>query len=337
MPAIMYSNDQQKFLAGNPVEGQPPGILIDEIIKNARLEVITVSDSLTPEQKILLAGLAKQKAIAIIPPELNSEIVNELEQIGFETSVIINPQNIQQPWTWNATGLRQIISLTENVTNLDLTSPDQAEPLSTLIITGFASDLTAAQQRVNDLQVLLESGSLSVSVKSISKETINPLLGESFLFNVGLIGILALLAVALVIYIRYRVLKLTIPIVFIGLAEVFITVAIASLISKFDLGAVAGVIIAVGTGVDDQIVITDELTKGEREAEVSLNSRVKRAFFIVVAAAATLIATMAPIILIGFGLGKLVGFAITTIVGVLVGVLITRPAFAEIARKMMED
>jgi len=113
-------------------------------------------------------------------------------------------------------------------------------------------------------------------------------------------------------------------------------VALVSLISKFDLGAVAGILAAVGTGVDHQIIITDELRRGLTEEAGSLVSRAKRAFFIIMAAATTTIATMLPIILIGFGLGRLVGFAITTTIGVLVGVLITRPAFGEIAKVILQ-
>ena len=155
------------------------------------------------------------------------------------------------------------------------------------------------------------------------------------MFNAGLIGLLTLAVVALVIFLRYRVIMLTAPIVFISLAEVFIIVAIASLISKFDLGAVAGIIAAVGTGVDDQIIITDELMKGAVAGEASLVTRIKRAFFMVIAAAVTTLVVMLPIIIMGFGLGRLVGFAITTSVGVLVGVLITRPAFGEIAKEII--
>jgi preprotein translocase subunit SecD len=36
-------------------------------------------------------------------------------------------------------------------------------------------------------------------------------------------------------------------------------------------------------------------------------------------------------------LGKLVGFAITTIVGVLVGVFFTRPAYGELAKYLLVD
>ena len=99
----------------------------------------------------------------------------------------------------------------------------------------------------------------------------------------------------------------------------------------------AGILAAVGTGVDDQIVITDELKRGESSRAASLIGRVRSAFFIIFAAAATTIAAMFPIMAIGSGLGKLVGFSITTIAGVLIGVFITRPAFGEIAKKIMEQ
>jgi len=110
----------------------------------------------------------------------------------------------------------------------------------------------------------------------------------------------------------------------------------ASLINwNLDLAAVAGILAVVGTGVDHQIVITDELMKGEGDAELSFVNRIKNAFFIIMAAASTTIVTMLPIVLFGFGFGKLIGFAITTIVGVLVGVFITRPAFGELAKKVL--
>ena len=237
---------------------------------------------------------------------------------------------------FDAVGMRSIIGLGESVAQMDVANLADAEPMDKLQIFGSASTREAAIQRRGDLEILLQSGSLSVSVKSISKETISPLLGENFLQDAAVIGLVALLVVAIVLFIRYRILKLTLPIVFIGLSEVIITLALVSLISKFDLGAVAGLLAVVGTGVDHQIIITDELRRGVQEHAGSLVARAKRAFFIIMAAASTTIAAMLPIILIGFGLGRLVGFAITTTIGVLVGVLITRPAFGELAKSLLE-
>jgi len=103
-----------------------------------------------------------------------------------------------------------------------------------------------------------------------------------------------------------------------------------------DLAAIAGIIAAIGTGVDDQIVMTDEvLARRDRSDRKNIvKTRVKDAFFIIYASAGTLIAAMLPLAYIGFargatGIGMLTGFAVTTVVGVLVGIFITRPVFAD--------
>ena len=82
-----------------------------------------------------------------------------------------------------------------------------------------------------------------------------------------------------------------------------------------------------------------ELRKKEEAAqeERSLLSRVKRAFFIIWISAATLAVTMLPIVFIFGGVPKLVGFAITTLAGVAIGVLITRPAYAVILKSFLTN
>jgi len=336
IPRAIFESDKLMLFEGNRAENIPAEIEIEEVLLNAAIPHIVVDNNTFSEAQLQqLVLLAEENDKAIVPAALPAGLLDQLEENGFELVESTPPGSI--PFVWHSTGLRQVISLSDDVTHMDIPDEQKAstEPISSLVIRGFAPTLEEAQRRRADLEIILESGSLSVGVKSISKETISPLLGENFLFNAALIGLFALLVVALVIFLRYRVVKLTAPIIFITLAEVFITIAIASLISKFDLGAVAGLLAAVGTGVDDQIIITDELMKGSVAGEASLITRIKRAFFMVIAAAATTLVVMLPIILIGFGLGKLVGFAITTSIGVLVGVLITRPAFGEIAKEII--
>jgi len=335
LPKSLFVSDQQLLLQGLLAEGIAEGSKIDEIILNAGIPHFLVEgNALSEEQLLSLEELVATKHVAVIPDELDEGVKAQLIAQGFELRQI--PVEEGKPFVFDAVGMRSIIGLSENVAQMDVASIEDAEAMDKLQIFGFASTREAAIQRRADLEILLQSGSLSVSVKSISKETISPLLGENFLQDAALIGIIALIVVALVLFIRYRMLKLSLPIVLIGFSEVIITVAIASLISKFDLGAVAGILAAVGTGVDHQIIITDELRRGVSAEVGSLVARAKRAFFIIMAAASTTIAAMLPIILIGFGLGRLVGFAITTTIGVLVGVLITRPAFGEIAKRIIE-
>ena len=113
------------------------------------------------------------------------------------------------------------------------------------------------------------------------------------------------------------------------LSEVFLTLALAALIGwNIDLASIAGLIVAIGTGVDDQIVIADETLFGQGGAGEgsSWKDKLKRAFFIIFASYFTLVAAMVPLLFAGAGLLK--GFAITTILAVSIGVFITRPAYA---------
>lgn len=335
MPKEMYFAEEQVLLQGISSEGISEGTKLEEIMLNSQVPLFAIeSDSLSAEQLQQLELLLGQRPIATIPDTLPEGAKQQLSDAGFELRQL--PVVEGKPFVFEAVGMRSIIGLSESVAQMDVARIEEATPMDKLQIFGYASTREAAIQRRADLEILLQSGSLSVSVESISKETVSPLLGENFLYETGIAGLLALLTVALVLFARYRNPKLVVVNMFIDLSEVIITVAFVSLISKFDLGAIAGLIAAVGTGVDDQIIIMDELKKGEKEEGGSLIARAKRAFFIVIAASATIVAAMLPIILIGLGLGRLVGFAITTIMGVLVGVFITRPAFNDIARTLFE-
>ena len=89
--------------------------------------------------------------------------------------------------------------------------------------------------------------------------------------------------------------------------------------------------------MDDQIIITDEVLKkgiATKRTATALKNKINSAFFIIYASAATLIAAMLPLAYVGFslgatGIGVLSGFAFTTIVGVLIGIFITRPVYAK--------
>ncbi len=202
---------------------------------------------------------------------------------------------------------------------------------------GFASTrelaIEESLKNMNHLQTVLITGSLPFKLNIIKIDSISPSLGLTFLKNAFLTGLLAMLTVGIIIYIRYRRLKISIPIIITMLSEVFLTLGIAALLKyNLDLAAIAGIIAAVGTGVDDQIVITDEILKG-KDIVYNWKEKIKRAFFIILTAYAATIASMLPLFRAGVGL--LTGFAITTIVGVSVGILITRPAYASIIEKLI--
>ncbi len=190
-----------------------------------------------------------------------------------------------------------------------------------------------ALKNMNKLQTILITGSLPLKLEVEKLDTISPVLGRQFVKNTILATILAIIAVALVLAFRYRNLKIVIPTTIVSISEVVLTLGVAALIQwNMDLASIAGIIAAVGTGVDDQIVIIDEIMK--HQELLSWKDKIKRAFFIIMAAYVTTVAAMLPLWNAGAGLVR--GFAVTTIIGITIGVFITRPAFGVIAEVLFQ-
>lgn len=187
---------------------------------------------------------------------------------------------------------------------------------------------------MNNLQTVLITGSLPMKLEIVKMDTISPAMGKEFIKNAFAAGILAILVVGIVVYIRYRRFKVVIPMVITSMSEVIIILGFAALARwNLDLAAIAGIIAAVGTGIDDQIVITDEVLK-KRQFSLNWKEKIKRAFFIIFSAYITTVVAMFPLMFAGAGLIK--GFALTTIAGVTIGVFVTRPAFAAMIEKLVK-
>jgi preprotein translocase subunit SecD len=167
-----------------------------------------------------------------------------------------------------------------------------------------------------------------VAIIAGTPETIPATLGSQFLFYSVVAGLSAVLLVSLFIMIRYRKLFLVVPILLTTFMELFLIISIIGLLGTIDLAAVAGMIAVVGTGVDAQIIITDELLRHTGEnatAKTTLNS----AFYIILRDALLLIVVMLPLFF-STSLVSVVGFAESTIIGAILGFLITRPAYGAI-------
>ncbi len=191
---------------------------------------------------------------------------------------------------------------------------------------------SAAEKSMHKLQTILITGSLPYKLEIIKLDTISPLLGKEFLKSIFLAGLISLTTVALIIFVRYRKFKSSLALLATSVSEIIIILGIASFIEwNLDLPSIAGILATIGTGIDDLVVIMDETTLGKF---LSLKQRLKRAFAIILGAYFTSLVSLMPLIWAGAGLLK--GFAITTIIGISVGVLITRPAFSDIIRKLEE-
>ncbi len=227
----------------------------------------------------------------------------------------------------------------ELIDSLQISSSLKGSEATDILISGSGfgnSEETALNDaliNMEKLQTVLITGSLPFQLEIVKIDSISPIFGKEFLKNAVLAGAVAIVAVLIVVFIRYRNLKVIGPMMITLLSEIFIILGFAGLFRwNLDLAAIAGIIASVGTGVDDQIVIADEILRG-KEQIFSWKEKLKRAFFIIMVAYAATFAAMR--LLLWTVAGLLSGFAIGTIVGVTIGVFITRPAFGAMLERLM--
>ncbi len=179
------------------------------------------------------------------------------------------------------------------------------------------------------LEIHLRAGALPVDVEIAGSSSVTAERG-GFIKTVCIVAaIIGLLAVAVMVYYRYREPSIVVPMILINLSEIVILLGVARYIQQLDLASIAGLIAVIGTGIDQLVVITDEVLHEGRVPSPNLYlKRFKRALGIITVAASTTIFAMLPLALMD--LSTLKGFAIITILGVLIGVVITRPAYGKI-------
>ncbi|MBN3037361.1 MAG: hypothetical protein JW834_02855 [Candidatus Diapherotrites archaeon] len=315
VPTAVY--EAESVMNINPENPRSYSVNVSEFEMNSMTRIMPTDNVSDVLDEVLAAGYSE-----VIIPEDAGYDVSMLEQNNL--SVALRPKT-DFYWLWSAVNLKSILFLSPGVTT--------GEPVRDALITGHADNLQDAQRDLTQMVVVLRSGRLPVSVSIMSTMSVSPTLGKSFLGSVLWIGVLAILAVGLVVFLRYRNPKLTAAIIANDFMEVTIILGIASLINwQIDLAAVAGIIAVLGTSVDQLVVISDEAMQ-KREEELSLIARLKRAFSIIFVASATTAIAMFP--LMTLGLGAMKGFAIVTIIGVVVGVGLVRPVFAKVIERIV--
>ena len=197
---------------------------------------------------------------------------------------------------------------------------------------------TTSFEDARELEINMRTGALRTTLDIEERGTtffLLPSLAEQFKPLSILTGAAAVLAVALTVFFRYRRTDIAAPMVLTAAAEVYILLGFAAAVNlALDLSHIAGFIAVIGTGVDDLVIIADEIMQqGDVSTSRVFRSRFRKAFWVIGAAAATTIIAMSPLAVLS--LGELQGFAIITIVGVLIGVIITRPAYGDILRTLV--
>lgn len=198
---------------------------------------------------------------------------------------------------------------------------------------------TDSMDQAQELSLHLTAGALPTGLdfESGTSVYVSPTQGERFKTAGLLIGLAALIGVSLKVFVRYRDLRVAAPMVAMSLSEVLVLLGFAALVGyPVDLAVIAGFVAVIGTGVDDLIIIANEvLQEGDVSSKKVFENRYSKAFWIIMAAAITTTVALSPLIVLS--LGKLAGFAIFTIFGIAVGVLITRPAYADILKYLLTN
>ena len=312
---------------------------------NDSIRVFVEDDFLSLNQTI--ASLNSTKQIAIISESADPAVVKLLQTMNYQ---LINktPDEMKPSFYdsgdqglkvngWGAVNLLSAPVLSKDIT--------QGRVNQFYEVSGFAprtlsyeKKQAAAVEESKKLKSILSGGALPVRIIIGTPTTIPASLGRDFL-NYSMIGaILSALVISLLIFLRYKEPRIVLPIIATILLEMLLTISIVgTVLGTIDLGVMAGVIGATGTGVNDQIVITDEILRGKEEdedEERGVKVGLGRAFFIVIVGA--LIAVIALVPLLFSGLVEIMGFALSGIIEVIISTAVTRPAFGKFMEKLFE-
>jgi preprotein translocase subunit SecD len=332
--------------------------------KDARVYTLTSLSGVTRYIRVELAGVDMATAQDIVGRQGKFEIrivstgnMTEHVLYGDQITFVGLPQKDPQTSSWGVTfamsdagaaafreaairygavdnpDAHHLIMLLDNITVFDAPiNPTLAQklregPVRDLIATTGTGD-TGMNEAIA-LEIHLRAGALPVDVSIAGSGTVPALMGDQFKAYCLYAGILALLTVGAVVLYRYREPAIVGPMLIINASEVIILLGIARFIQQLDLASIAGLIAVLGTGIDQLVIITDEVLHEGRVPSPSLYlKRLSRAVGIIIISAATVLIAMLPLAVLD--LSTLRGFAIVTILGTLIGVLITRPAYGQV-------
>jgi len=325
LPVVCYTTVEKEEPDVNETLLEGLGVVIDEGDD-------TVLDlSATKIEMGTLFAEGKTKVILIEnTSNLPQELQDRITELELTPRVYLkgddqpyHEDNNPDGWVNVVTGIKSSLRIGEGLT--------YGSPIYESVFSGGGRTTAEATETAEKFKIWLTSGNLPVETKIILERPNLPELGQQFLRYAIYIAFIAIGLVALIISIRYREKKISLAILTTAFSEIVMILGFASWMSwELDLAAMAGIIAAIGTGVDHQIIITDETLRGERKREETqvwdVKQSINRAFFIIMASAVTTICAMLPLM----SIIDLRGFAFTSIIGILIGLLISRPAYGRI-------
>jgi len=189
-------------------------------------------------------------------------------------------------------------------------------------------------ESANELAVLLRAGALPIPVKVVQNQTIGPLLGKDSIDRSVRAGEVAIVMVALFMFLYYRFSGLLAD-----LALLVYTLIVFALMTgigaALSLPGIAGFILSLGVAVDANVIIFEKI-KEELRSQKSLRASVasgwSRAIVTILDSNATTL--IGALVLLWLGTGPVRGFAVTLILGILTSIftaIVVTRVFVDVA------
>ena len=183
-------------------------------------------------------------------------------------------------------------------------------------------------KEAQDLSEILESGKLPAPAKIVQEQQVGPTLGKESITGGGLSFLIAFIVIFALMLLYFNTAGWVANIALI--LNLLFTIGVLSALG-FTLTApgIAGLVLTIGMAVDTNVIIferiKEELSRG-KSYQLAVNDGYKRSLSPVLDAHVTTLLT--AIILAYFGLGPVLGFATTQIIGILLslfcGILVSR-------------
>jgi preprotein translocase subunit SecD len=193
-------------------------------------------------------------------------------------------------------------------------------PMINMQIVGGNGSITGqfSVQEVQDLSILLRSGSLPAKISIINERSLSSVFDGNMLSKAAISAVVSLFVVAVILNLRYRVLGM-IAVLVLLLNLLFIIMIISVFGFTLTLPGIAGLILTLGMATDANILIYErikELKKqGINDTRTIIKNSFSKSFNTILDSNITTI--LAGITLFSFGGSFIKGFSVTLIIGIL--------------------
>ncbi|MEM3514163.1 MAG: hypothetical protein QW495_02425 [Candidatus Hadarchaeum sp.] len=289
-------------VVGGDVSAEVESYLLSRVGNKARIILLGSEDDFTPELIDRLSSLYRLEMV----PRRDGESVDEwvLRACGVQSAPVVT----QTMAAGGVTG------------NLTIPFVGRTQALSLIKAQNFQRALAYR---------------LDFPIAFVQESSLSPSFGPKFKLELTFAVGVTILLVLILVYLAFSRVKAALTIVVFLFVDALLTLAGISIFGlPLGLPAVSGLVLVVLSGLNQHIIITNELLKGVQPQEkVSVGWRASRALSISYLASFTMLLVSILIALLGFGPIRI--FAIVASVGMVIAILLTRPVFARVMESVL--